>query len=74
LRTTLGSQGRPEAVPALRAIGAFCADFLRPAAYDYVDHQDVSPALVATASWATRAATAAAGKGGRSPHRRTEVL
>jgi len=59
LRSTLGSQGRPEAVPALHAIGAFCAEFLRPAAYDYVDRRDPGPALAAAASWAARAAAAA---------------
>jgi predicted ATP-grasp superfamily ATP-dependent carboligase len=62
LRKTLTSQGRPEAEPALRAIGSFCAEFLRPASYDYLDARDVGPALVATASWAARAVGAAANR------------
>jgi predicted ATP-grasp superfamily ATP-dependent carboligase len=60
LRETLRSQGRPEAEPALRAIGSFCAEFLRPSAYDYADVHDLRPALAATSSWAGRAARAAA--------------
>jgi predicted ATP-grasp superfamily ATP-dependent carboligase len=71
LRSTLGSQGRPEAVPALHAIGSFCAEFLRPAAYDYVDRRDPGPALAAAASWAARAASAARR---RSPNGQREVL
>jgi predicted ATP-grasp superfamily ATP-dependent carboligase len=59
LRMTLASQGRPDADPALRAIGSFFADFLRPASYDYLDARDVSPALAAAASWAGRAVGAA---------------
>jgi predicted ATP-grasp superfamily ATP-dependent carboligase len=59
LRKTLTSQGRPEAEPALQAIGSFCADFFRPASYDYLDARDVSPAFVAAASWAARAVGAA---------------
>jgi predicted ATP-grasp superfamily ATP-dependent carboligase len=55
LRQTLASRGRPETEPALRAVGSFCADFLRPASYDYVDGGDLRPALAAAGSWATRA-------------------
>jgi predicted ATP-grasp superfamily ATP-dependent carboligase len=71
LRSTLGSQGRPEAVPALHAIGAFCAEFLRPAAYDYVDRGDPGPALSAAACWAGRVAAAARR---RSSNGQREVL
>ena len=56
LRSTLASQGRPEADPAPRAIASFCSAFLRPSSYDYVDVHDFRPALAATASWALRAA------------------
>jgi predicted ATP-grasp superfamily ATP-dependent carboligase len=69
LRRTLASQGRPDAEPALRAIGSFCADFFRPASYDYVDVDDMRPATAAAASW-IRGATAAAKSSLRHPSRR----
>jgi predicted ATP-grasp superfamily ATP-dependent carboligase len=48
LKETLAHQGRPDVPPAGRAIGTFLLDFLRPAAYDYLDARDPLPALVAT--------------------------
>jgi predicted ATP-grasp superfamily ATP-dependent carboligase len=70
LRQTLGAQGRPEAVPALQAIESFCADFLRPAAYDYLDRRDPGPAFAAATSWAARVAAARR----RSSNGQREVL
>jgi predicted ATP-grasp superfamily ATP-dependent carboligase len=70
LRQTLGAQGRPEAVPALQAMGSFCADFLRPAAYDYLDRRDPGPAVAAAASWTVRVAAARR----RSSNGQREVL
>jgi predicted ATP-grasp superfamily ATP-dependent carboligase len=49
LRTTLASQGRPEAVPARRAIATFVGDFFRGSAYDYLDARDLRPAMAAAA-------------------------
>jgi predicted ATP-grasp superfamily ATP-dependent carboligase len=60
LKTTLASQGRPEADGTLRAIGSFCGAFLRPASYDYLDRHDLGPAFAATSSWMLRRAHAAA--------------
>jgi predicted ATP-grasp superfamily ATP-dependent carboligase len=55
LRQTLASRGRPEAEPTLQAVGSFCAEFLRPSSYDYLDRGDLRPALTAAGSWAARA-------------------
>jgi predicted ATP-grasp superfamily ATP-dependent carboligase len=71
LRKTLASQGRPDAEPAAGAIGSFLTDFFRPAAYDYVDAGDMSPALAAAGSWA-RAARATAAHSLRHPKQAKE--
>jgi predicted ATP-grasp superfamily ATP-dependent carboligase len=51
LRKTLVGQGRPDVMPAGRALATFAADCFRPAAYDYVSLSDMRPALVATAGF-----------------------
>ena len=58
LRRTLRSQGRPDVLPAGRAIGAFLGAFLVPSAYDYVDRADMRPALAAGAGFLRRLAGA----------------
>jgi predicted ATP-grasp superfamily ATP-dependent carboligase len=55
LRDTLALQGRPEAVPARRAVADFVLDSFRPAAYDYVDASDLRPALAAITGFALKA-------------------
>jgi predicted ATP-grasp superfamily ATP-dependent carboligase len=55
LRETLLRPGRPELVPAGRAVAIFARDFLRPAAYDYVSLSDPRPVLLATAGFGLRA-------------------
>jgi hypothetical protein len=57
-------------VPALQAMGSFCADFLRPAAYDYLDRRDPGPAVAAAATWTVRVAAARR----RSSNGQREVL
>lgn len=47
LRATLNSQGRPDVLPAGRALRRFVTDFVRPTAYDYLDVQDSTPAITA---------------------------
>jgi predicted ATP-grasp superfamily ATP-dependent carboligase len=54
LRETLRGRGRPEADPPWRALGAFLADCLRPAAYDYLALSDPRPALSATRGFLAR--------------------
>ena len=51
LRAALTSGGRPECARRWPAISAFVGDFFRPAHYDYVDRDDLRPALAATAGW-----------------------
>jgi predicted ATP-grasp superfamily ATP-dependent carboligase len=55
LRMTLAAPDRPESEPAWRAVGSFCVEFLRGSSYDYLDHEDLRPAVAATASWVHRA-------------------
>jgi predicted ATP-grasp superfamily ATP-dependent carboligase len=55
LRDTLASQGRPEALPARRAVADFVLDSFRPAAYDYVAFSDPRPVMRAVAGFAVRA-------------------
>jgi hypothetical protein len=47
LATALVRQGRPDIPPTREAIATFLADFMRPAAYDYLDVNDLRPAFVA---------------------------
>jgi predicted ATP-grasp superfamily ATP-dependent carboligase len=47
LRMTLGAQGRPEILPAHRALTSFVVDCFRVSAYDYLDLGDIRPALSA---------------------------
>jgi predicted ATP-grasp superfamily ATP-dependent carboligase len=47
LRATLRSQGRPDTVPAGRAVRTFIADSLRPTGYDYLGAGDPRPAAIA---------------------------
>ena len=55
LRETLRHQGRPEMLPAGRAIAIFARDCVRPAAYDYVSLSDPRPVLLAAAGFGLRA-------------------
>jgi predicted ATP-grasp superfamily ATP-dependent carboligase len=55
LRETLRHQGRPEMVPAGRAVAIFARDCVRPAAYDYVCFSDPRPVLLAAAGFGLRA-------------------
>jgi hypothetical protein len=55
LRDTLAAQGRPEALPARRALADFLGDFRRRAAYDYVDRSDPRPVARAVVGFAVRA-------------------
>jgi hypothetical protein len=48
---TITHQGRPDVFPIPRAVSTFALDFLRPAAYDYIDLADLWPAWQAT--WQT---------------------
>jgi predicted ATP-grasp superfamily ATP-dependent carboligase len=48
-------QGMPDVPPVGRALAMFMGDFLRPAAYDYVDRRDPRPLLVATRGFIRRA-------------------
>jgi len=41
---TITHQGRPDVSPLPRAVSTFALDFLRPAAYDYIDLADLWPA------------------------------
>jgi predicted ATP-grasp superfamily ATP-dependent carboligase len=45
LLETLRSSGRPDAVPAVRAIASFALDFTKRSGYDYFDITDPMPAL-----------------------------
>lgn len=45
LRANLSNPGRPDTVPALRAIWIFLLEFARTRYYDYLDHSDVWPAV-----------------------------
>jgi predicted ATP-grasp superfamily ATP-dependent carboligase len=55
LRENLCCQGRPDIVPRRVATQQFLLDFLRPAAYDYLDLADLGPAVVATGGFLFRA-------------------
>jgi len=48
LCAVIQKQGLPDSPPTARAVGTFSRDFLRPAAYDYVDPRDVRPLVAAT--------------------------
>jgi predicted ATP-grasp superfamily ATP-dependent carboligase len=45
LLETLRAPGRPDSVPALRALASFAGDFARPSGYDYFDIRDPLPAI-----------------------------
>jgi hypothetical protein len=64
MRDTLSAQGRPDVMPAARALGSFVGDFFRAARYDYVTADDLRPAAAASAAWA-RAACVGAGRRAR---------
>jgi predicted ATP-grasp superfamily ATP-dependent carboligase len=55
LRENLSSQGQPDIVPRRVATQRFLLDFLRPAAYDYVDLADMRPAIVAAGGFLSQA-------------------
>ena len=54
LRETLSSQGRPDIVPAGKAVRTFVGDFFRRGSYDYVHVDDLRPAVSATIGFATQ--------------------
>jgi predicted ATP-grasp superfamily ATP-dependent carboligase len=58
LRETLQTQGRPDILPARRAIGSFVGDCFRPAGYDYLMPSDLRPALVAVEGFLAKAVAA----------------
>lgn len=47
----LQQRGRPGVPPPMQAVLAFCSSFLQPMDYDYLDWQDLAPALSATAAF-----------------------
>jgi predicted ATP-grasp superfamily ATP-dependent carboligase len=47
LRMTMAAQGRPDVVPAGRAVASFVGDCFRGYAYDYLDRDDIRPAIAA---------------------------
>jgi hypothetical protein len=55
LAESVERRGRPDVRPIGRALGAFLADFLRPAGYDYVALDDPAPmvraALTSLGGW-----------------------
>lgn len=55
---TLRSQGHPGSTPARDAALTFVRDFVRPSAYDYLDHGDPRPAAVAVSTFAWRSLSA----------------
>jgi predicted ATP-grasp superfamily ATP-dependent carboligase len=61
LQSVTRQQGMPDAPPWGRAVATFAGDFLRPAAYDYVDRRDLRPLLVATRTFLRRARQSARG-------------
>jgi predicted ATP-grasp superfamily ATP-dependent carboligase len=68
LRDTLAQQGRPETLPAGRAVTDFVLDSFRPAAYDYVTFADLRPALVAACGFTVRAAKTRGHRQSQAPH------
>ena len=66
LRQTLRDQGRPDVMPAGRALATFARDCFRPTAYDYVSVSDILPAFVATAGFVAWASSRV-----RAPRQRT---
>jgi predicted ATP-grasp superfamily ATP-dependent carboligase len=68
LRDTIAFQGRPEVLPARRAVADFVLDTFRPAAYDYVSVVDPRPALVAACGFTLRAAKTRGHRQAPAPH------
>jgi predicted ATP-grasp superfamily ATP-dependent carboligase len=61
LRATMSSQGQPDVLPVRDAVRWLARDAFRPTSHDYVDLEDLQPALVATGSflgWAARSTVA----------------
>ena len=64
LRAVIQKQGLPDSPPTARAVGTFSRDFLRPAAYDYVDAHDVRPLVTATRTFLRRGIAKTRHRGG----------
>ena len=63
LMTTIAAcrqRGRPEVMPAMKAVLGFTASFFTPMAYDYLDWTDLGPAVSATSGFLHEAAQSAA--------------
>jgi predicted ATP-grasp superfamily ATP-dependent carboligase len=62
LMTTIAAcrqRGRPEVMPAMKAVLGFTASFFTPMAYDYLDWADLGPAVSATNGFLHEAAQSA---------------